>query len=266
MISRPESQTEKFASRFRDTSVVQRYHLRPSYPPETFSILQNLIKDNPSAVLDLGCGTGDIARLFSAHVDRVDAVDVSLPMLEHGKTLPGGSDSKIRWIHSKAETFAIQGPYALITAGQSLHWMDLDVVMPRLSRMLTPNGVLAIATVLFEPQAPWQDEYTKIVAKYSRNQKYVPFNMIPELEKANLFQKLGESRTAPLFMRQTIGDYIESHHARSSFSLDDMTTDEVDNFSQEMRGILQPYAEKDELSFGVVGYIVWGKPLRDTKE
>jgi hypothetical protein len=44
------------AGRFQDQSVVDRYHLRPTYPPETFTILGELIVDEPRAVLDVGCG------------------------------------------------------------------------------------------------------------------------------------------------------------------------------------------------------------------
>jgi hypothetical protein len=35
------------AGRFQDQSVVDRYHLRPAYPPETFTILNELIVDEP---------------------------------------------------------------------------------------------------------------------------------------------------------------------------------------------------------------------------
>lgn len=49
-------------SRFCDPSVAERYQLRPSYPPETFAILHGLIADQPAKVLDIGCGTGVIAR------------------------------------------------------------------------------------------------------------------------------------------------------------------------------------------------------------
>jgi hypothetical protein len=52
MIPRPESLSEQFASRFQHQSVVDRYHLRPTYPPETFAFLVDLIVDQPRVVLD----------------------------------------------------------------------------------------------------------------------------------------------------------------------------------------------------------------------
>src|SRR5215467_11417132 len=144
------------AGRFQDQSVVDRYHLRPTYPSETFTILNELIVDEPRAVLDVGCGTGNVARPLASSVERIDAVDLSLPMLERARTLPGGDSPKIRWLHGRAEEVELEPPYALVTAGASLHWMEWDVVLPRLARVLTNHGMLAIASV-GEPagSAPW---------------------------------------------------------------------------------------------------------------
>ncbi len=248
------------SSRFRDASVAQRYHLRPTYPPETFDILRGLLADRPAKVLDIGCGTGDIARNIAMYVDHVDAVDYSLPMIGHGKALAGGDAKNIQWIHESAEGFHGPGPYALITAGQSLHWMHLETVLPKLSAMLTPNGVLAITTVLFEPKPPWQEAYAAIVKKYSNNQAYQSTNIIDGLERARLFRRLGARRTAPMLTKQTISDYIESQHGRSSLSLETMTTSDAEGFKQDMQELLQPYVRHGVLSFTIIGEVVWGKP------
>jgi hypothetical protein len=51
---KPDFLGEQFAARFQDQSVVDRYHLRATYPPETFHILADLMVDEPRAVLDVG--------------------------------------------------------------------------------------------------------------------------------------------------------------------------------------------------------------------
>src|SRR5579872_4717064 len=122
------------AARFQDQSVVDRYHLRPTYPPETFRILADLITDEPRAVLDVGCGPGDVGRNLLDDVEHIDAVDISLPMIEKGKTLPGGNSPKMRWLHGNIEDIPLAPPYALVTAGQSLHWMNWAIVLPRFAR------------------------------------------------------------------------------------------------------------------------------------
>jgi 2-polyprenyl-3-methyl-5-hydroxy-6-metoxy-1,4-benzoquinol methylase len=262
MLSRPESHGEQYAARFQDQSVVDRYHLRPTYPPQTFDILNELIRDEPRAILDVGCGTGNIARPLATYVECIDAVDWSLPMLERARMLPGGASPKIRWLHGRAEDVETQPPYALVTAGESLHWMEWGVVLPRFAREVSPHGMLAIVYLVDQP-VPWSEGYLQIVRRFSNNPTYVPFDWITELEKYQLFQKLGERKTAAVSVRQTVEDYVAAQHARSSLSLETMTAEQAAQFDTEMQALLLPFAQDSLLTFSVVGGITWGKPKSD---
>ncbi len=253
---------EHNAGRFQDQSVVDRYHLRPVYPPETFTILNDLIVDEPHVVLDVGCGTGNVARPLAEYVERIDAVDLSLPMLERARTLLGGDLPKIRWLHGRAEDVELEPPYALVTAGESLHWMEWDVVLPRFARVLTPHGLLAIAHIEEQTSqtAPWNEGYRQISQRFTNNPTYEPFDWIAELEKYQLFQKLGERKTAPVLVSQRVEDYIAAQHARSTLSLDTMTAEQAAQFDTEMQALLLPFTQDGFLTFSVVGGITWGKP------
>ncbi len=255
------------AARFQDQSVVDRYHLRPAYPPETFTILGELIVDEPRVVLEVGCGTGNIARPLANYVERIDAVDLSLPMLERARTLPGGNSPKIRWFHGRMEDVELEPPYALVTAGESLHWMEWDVVLPRLARVLTHHGLLAIAYVEEQSArfAPWSEGVRQISQRFSNNPAYQPFDWMAALEKERLFQKLGERTYAPVSVSQTVEDYIASQHARSTLSLDTMTAEQARQFDREMQALLLPFAQNGLLTFSVVGGITWGKPKSGEK-
>jgi ubiquinone/menaquinone biosynthesis C-methylase UbiE len=250
--------------RFQDQSVVDRYHLRPAYPRETFTLLNGLIVDEPRVVLDVGCGTGNVARPLAEYVERVDAVDLSLPMLERARTLPGGDSAKIRWMHGRAEDVELEPPYALVTAGESLHWMEWDVVLPRLARVLTPHGLLAIAFVEEQP-APWSEGAGQIKQRFTNNPAYQPFNWIAALEKQRLFQPLGYRLTAPVSVSQTVEDYIAAQHARSTLSLETMTAEQATQFDREMQALLLPFAQDGLLTFSVVGGIRRGKPKSAAK-
>lgn len=259
MISRPESLGEQYAARFQDQSVVDRYHLRPTYPPEIFTLLNALVVDVPRTVLDVGCGTGNVARPLANSVERVDAVDRSLPMLARARTLPGGDSPKIRWLHGRAEDVETQPPYALVTAGESLHWMDWGIVLPRFAREVSPHGVLAIVYLVDQP-VPWGEGYLQIVRRFTTNPTYVPFDWIAELEKYQLFQQLGERKTAAVSVRQTVEDYVAAQHARSSLSLETMTAEQAAQFDTEMQALLLPFAQDGLLTLSVVGGLTWGKP------
>ncbi len=65
MLPKPAHLGSTYAAQFADLSVVAAYHLRPPYPGETFEVLDRLVIDQPRAVLDVGCGTGEFARPLS---------------------------------------------------------------------------------------------------------------------------------------------------------------------------------------------------------
>jgi len=250
----------EFAARFQDQSVVDRYHLRPVYPPETFRILSSLIVDEPRKALDAGCGRGDISRGLLPYVDQIDAIDMSLPMIQRGKMLPGGDDPKLRWLHGRIEDALLAPPYALITAGRSLHWMDWDVVMPRFAQMLSPHGYLAVLNTQVQT-APWSETLRAITSRYSTNPHYRRIRLLEELEQRHLFQKRGEASTSPVQQRQSIDDYIEGMHSRSAFSRDYMSPEAADALDQEVRAALLPFATDGQLFQEVIGHVLWGKPL-----
>lgn len=262
---RPEHLGAEYAERFRDRTVVDNYQYRPPYPEETFDILVSLITDEPRAVLDVGSGSGDIARRLVDRVERVDAVDFSLPMIEKGQRLPNGDNSKLRWIHAPAEDAPLDPPYALITGGQSMHWMDWDIILPRFRAALTPRGYLAVLSV--EGSLPWHDalpwdaEVQEIVKRYSTSPKYQEFDMIEEWQSRGLSEKVGETETALVPFAQPLEDYIAAFHSMSSLSREHMGIDKARDFDEEVRAVVTKYITNGMVEKYVYATIVWGRPL-----
>lgn len=263
MIAKPKHLEPEYASVFSDRSVVDAYKHRPTYQPQVFTILSDLITDEPRAVLDFGCGRGDLARPLLEYADRVDGVDVSAAMIETGKRMPGGDDPRLRWIHGGAEDAPLMPPYALVVAGDSLHWMDWYVVLPRIASLLTPHGYLALASVGSEPSL-W--EYGPVCNKYSLDRDYQPYNLLDEFTQRGLFEPIGKQQTAPVPFTQSVDDYIESFHARNGLSRDRMTAEQAAAFDQEMRALVAPFATNDTVTLQVINTITWGKPATTSNE
>lgn len=247
------------ASAFQDPSVVAAYRYRAPYPPATFDLLRDLIVDEPRQVLDVGCGLGDVARGLVDIADHIDAVDISAGMVAAGRRLPNGDRPNLRWLVGPAETVELDPPYTLITAGQSLHWMDWDVVLPRFAAAITPHGSLALVNSWFL-ELPWSDELQPIIKRYSTNQDYVPVDLIAELEQRGLFEQRGERQTAPVPFAQSVDDYVESFHGMSSFSRDRMPAGAATAFDSEVRDVLAAHGV-DQVELQVVGGVLWGRPL-----
>lgn len=258
MEPKPTFLGSQFAASFEDASVAKAYRYRPAFPPQTFEILRPLIQDEPRRILDAGCGTGALARYLAHMVDRVDAVDASQAMIEQGKVLPYGKHPHLNWMVGRIEEIPLTGPYSLITAGNSLHWMDWSVVMPLFSRLLSPNAVLAIVESDSSPP-PWQEALRDIFRRYSINQGFQPYHLLDELVRRGLFTEQGRAQTTPVQFQQPVKAYIESFHARSSFSRQRMTPENARAFDQAIGDLVHMYV-KATVHLQIYANVYWGIP------
>jgi ubiquinone/menaquinone biosynthesis C-methylase UbiE len=260
MQPRPAHLGPKHAERFKDTSVVERYHYRPPYSPETISMLLTFITDGPRTVLDVGCGTGDLARRLVEKVERVDAVDFSPTMLARGKKLPDGDSPRLNWISGRVENVPLNPPYSLITAGESLHWMEWETVLPLFRRLLTSHGYLAIVERTVEP-CPWDEPMLALIQRFSTNKEYFLYNLVEELELRRLFQKRGTLYTQPVPFVQLGEDYIQSMHSRNGFSRQLMGEQAARDLDGALFALISPYLHDNILTQSIFSNLTWGIPL-----
>ncbi|MHC4778742.1 MAG: class I SAM-dependent methyltransferase [Planctomycetota bacterium] len=262
MRPKPRHLAGDYPSQFKDGAVVDAYRFRPPYPRETFTILFELLGTGPPIVLDVGCGSGELARGLVKAADRVDAVDFSENMIRWGRTRKGGGHPRLKWIVSPVEEAHLEPPYGLVTAGQSLHWMDWEVVLPRMGRCLVPGGFLAVVNTRIS-SPPWGQELGEIIPKFSTNQDYEPYDLVRELESRGLFSKSGEAETAPVGFHQTVDHYIESFHSANGFSRERMDPDAARHFDEAVARIAQPHCPEGFMTLEVTSWIQWGFPASE---
>jgi trans-aconitate methyltransferase len=260
MKKQPEFLNERVASAFQERSVAKAYQYRPVYPAKTFEVLAGLLPKDNRTVLDIGCGTGLIARNLVSLVERVDAVDISTEMIAKGKSLPDGDHPKLHWHLGKAEETFPQLPYGLITAGESLHWMDWEIIMPRFAEVLASEGYLAVLHPKVTP-LPWSEGLTEIIRTYSTTRDFRSFDLVEELEQGQLFQRVGTKNTNAVKFVQSLEDYTESFHGRASFSRERMRAEDATAFDSALLELVQPFAVNGKIELSVSTEIVWGKPL-----
>jgi len=249
---------EEHARRWHDRDAAENYRYRIPYPAETFDRLLSLIADTSPAVLDVGCGPGNIARELAPRVTRVDAIDFSAAMIEVGRGLPGGSQPNIRWQEARAEEAELDPPYALIVGGASLHWMDYEVVLPRLARALTERGVLAVVSVHEQGRHAWDEEISQITNWYSTAKRYVPFDMIRIWEEAGLFEQADECMTGPVSFEQPVEEYIAGFHAVSNLA---RASIHADAFDAKVRRVMGRHCPDGVVRRAVAAHLVSGVPL-----
>lgn len=246
----------ELAGTFAHPGVADAYRHRPPYPDEVFTILDDLITDHPRTVLDLGAGEGALARPLAARVEHVDAVDVSAAMVAAGRQRPGGTRANLRWIVGAVETCPLAGPYALVTAGASLHWMATGRVLARLGGVLSEHGVLAV--VEHGPRdVPWGDRLTEVIARHSRNPDFDPgYRVADELGLT------GRAETAPVRFRQPVGDYVEQFHSTASLARELMPAAEAAAFDRAVEDVVRPWAVDGVLEMWIVATLAWGRLAR----
>jgi HAD superfamily hydrolase (TIGR01484 family) len=262
---KPEYFGTYHAEVFKDQQVVDAYHYRPPYPQEVFNILAGLITDEPRTMLDVGSGSGDIARQCVELVERVDAVDCSQAMIDRGKQLLNGDHHRLNWVCGKIEEVPLHPPYALITAGLSIHWTEWSLVFPRFRDILTPNGSLALITRDVLPM-PWDDELRKLYAQFATRQDNQPSEAYEELERRGFFQRRGEKKTDPILFAQSVDDYVKGLHSRSGLSKERMGWQQTEDFDRQVKALLLQYHPDGVIPFQVVGTVVWGAVPYDHKK
>jgi len=250
---------------FKLDSVARTYHHRPPYPAGVVDALLSLLGGDGGAVLDAGCGTGELGKALLDAADRVDAVDVSQAMVEEGRRQQGGDHPKLRWVCARLEDADLRPPYALAVAGDSLNWMDWEVALPRLHDALRPSAWLAIVHRTWGTEAP---EEMDLVRHYSIVRDYRQYDLGHELVSRGLFRPGAHLRFAGSW-QPTIEEYVESRHAQAGFPREPMGADRAAEFDQELTRLLQRLSAErrlrtvdGRLDLRVVAEVGWGRPLR----
>lgn len=125
-------------------------HYRPDYPEQIFTLLIDKFSLNKnSRVLDLGCGTGQIALKIAPHVAEVLAVDPQEEMLQEGKSLAAQSKvANIKWLRGESANITTIsskiGEIDLTAIGRAFHWMDREQTLRDLSAITKSGGGVVI--------------------------------------------------------------------------------------------------------------------------
>ncbi|HEY2575370.1 MAG TPA: class I SAM-dependent methyltransferase [Streptosporangiaceae bacterium] len=253
---------DELAAVFGYEGVAAAYRHRPPYPDEVFAILDGLITDRPRDVLDIGAGEGSLARPLAERVDHLDAVEVSAAMVAEGRRRPGGDRPNLRWIAGSVETAPLDGPYALVTAGASLHWMSLPQTLARLSRVMAAGAYLAIVGHGHH-EVPWRAELTELIVRHSRSPGYNPsFSLADALRDDGLFDVAGCAITNPVAFRQPVASYVEHFHSTASLARELMPPAETAAFDRAIVDITAPWAVDGILHMQVAANLTWGRPTK----
>lgn len=223
-----------------------RYRL--PYPPELLNFISLAFAlDGTGRLLDLGCGTGQLAIPLSTRFQEVVGVDVSHEMLEEARhqAAQAGADN-ITWLEMPAEAVSpALGEFKLVTLGSSFHWMDRDAVLQRCYDLLMPEGGVAILGMqsFWNSPEPWALAVVNLVRRWLGEARRAGDGVFPNHERfeetvaRSPFQRVkqGELR----FNHQWGVDAVIGHLYSTSYCHRTWLGERVDAFEGELRAALQ---------------------------
>lgn len=128
---------------------------RPGYPAQLGSVLLGEPGHPAPRVLDIGAGTGQLARMLLAQGYDAVAVEPDDRMREVLAERVGPD----RALSGSAEALpAGDGEFDAVLGGQMWHWVDPAKAVPEIARVLRPGGLLGALWILRDDRVPWVAE------------------------------------------------------------------------------------------------------------
>ena len=154
---------------FKGTAEYYDRFRRP-YPPALLDDLRARVPLGPrSRVLDLACGTGQIAFALASGVADVLAVDQEPELVAFGaRKARALGVANVTWLAAAAEDVALEGVFDLVGIGNAFHRLKRDVVTKRLVAHLAPRGCVALlwSGTPWGGDKPWHRALARVLERW----------------------------------------------------------------------------------------------------
>jgi SAM-dependent methyltransferase len=120
---------------------------RAGFPESFFDRVTALGLCSPGAVaVDVGTGTGTLARGFAKRGMTVIGVDPDERLTDEARRLDAGASVSIEYRQGTAEAIPLPSAVAdLVSAGQCWHWFDAPKAAEEFARVIRPGGHVLVA-------------------------------------------------------------------------------------------------------------------------
>ena len=242
---------QKYATNFGLAGEDYRIY-RKGFPGSFFKAMKAESIGLPGQViLDLGTGTGTLARQFASDGAKVIASDIDQRMLDQADIMAAEQEVKLELMCCSAESVPLDdGSCDVISAGTCWHWFKSDETAKEAKRLLKSRGKILIAHYDWIPiKNNIVDLTEKLVLKY--NPEW-PFHGLVGIH-TEAIKALQESN----FVNIKMGAYDEpakySHEAwrgrmRASNGITCLSAEETLDFDAELKNLLENKFPEEPLS------------------
>jgi ubiquinone/menaquinone biosynthesis C-methylase UbiE len=125
--------------------IAERYEeSRPGYPAHVTEFVTTTAALTPdAAILEIGCGTGQLTERLAARKFRLTAIDIGPAVIAAARRRITGAEVSFQ-VTSFEDLAAPDGSFDLVISGAAFHWIDPEVAFAKSARLLRPGGWLAL--------------------------------------------------------------------------------------------------------------------------
>jgi SAM-dependent methyltransferase len=150
--------TDRDTRRLSFGSVATDYdRYRPPPPPQA---LDWLVPKDATAVLDLAAGTGAVTRLLVGRAEKVYAVEPD----ERMRAVLAARCPQAVPLAGRGEDIPLaDASVDAVVIASAWHWLDPDLAVPEIARVLRPGGALGVIWVARDTRVDWVAEFNRLL-------------------------------------------------------------------------------------------------------
>jgi ubiquinone/menaquinone biosynthesis C-methylase UbiE len=143
-----ESEGERNQRHYQRTlfdGIAERYEVaRPGYPARLVEFATATAGLGPgTAILEIGCGTGQLTERLACSGARLIAIDIGPSMIAAARRRLTGRHVSFQ-VTSFEDLAAADASFDLVVSSAAFHWIDPEVGFIKSARLLRPGGWLAL--------------------------------------------------------------------------------------------------------------------------
>jgi SAM-dependent methyltransferase len=145
---------------------------RAGFPDSLFDRLAALgIGASGETIVDVGTGTGTLARGFALRGAKVIGIDPDVRLLDQARKLDAAASATVEYKIGWAEAIPLpDGVADVVSAGQCWHWFDGRKAAMEFSRITKPGGHVVVAYFSWIPSPGNVVEATeRLIEKHNRD-------------------------------------------------------------------------------------------------
>ena len=248
--------TKRFSDRVAD---YVKY--RPDYPASLLEYLVDEYGLQPQHVVsDIGMGTGLLTQLLLTHGNQVYGVEPNAGMRAAAEGYLEGNPN-FESIDGQAEaTTLATASVDWIFAGQAFHWFERQTSRHEFSRILKPDGRIALIWNQLLMSDPFQQAYEQFLATYAPDYAVVQQRSPSAAELADFFAPAAMETAS--FDHQQVFDFdgLKGRLLSCSYA----PTQESANFTEmieQLRSLFNHHSHQNQLLFRYTTQLYCAQPI-----